>query len=318
MKRILWIAMLTSLALAACSPAAPASPAASNQINILATTSLVADAVRQVGGDHIHLSILLPAGADPHSYEPAPRDVAAIADAAVVFANGAGLETWLAPIIENAGAAAQVVEVSEGIQLLDLTAEELAERAAEEGSSADGGQADAEGNPHVWTDPNNVIIWVANIEKALSAADPAHAADYQTNAARYTAVLKDLDAWVRSQVEQIPAERRVIVTDHSIFGYFADEYGFTQVGAVIPGYSTLSSPSAQEMATIEDAIRRYTVPAVFVGNSVNDSLSRRVAEDTGIQLVPIYTETLSESDGPAATYVDFIRYDVNAFVHALK
>lgn len=318
MKRIFYIVILASLVLAACTPAAPTTPAAAGQINILATTSLVADAVRQVGGDYIHLSILLPTGADPHSYEPAPQDVAAIADAAVVFANGAGLESWLAPIIENAGAAAQVVEVSDGIQLLDLTAEEQAEHAAEEGTAAGSGQADAEGNPHVWTDPNNVILWVANIEKALSAADPTHAADYQANAARYTAELKDLDAWVRSQVEQIPAERRVIVTDHRIFGYFADEYGFTQIGAVIPGYSTLSSPSAQEMASIEDAIRKYNVPAVFVGNSVNDSLSQRVAEDTGIQLVPIYTETLSASDGPAATYVDFIRYDVDAFVKALR
>jgi ABC-type Zn uptake system ZnuABC Zn-binding protein ZnuA len=273
--------------------------------------------VHQIGGDKIELTTLLPAGADPHSYEASPQDVAAISNASVVFANGAHLEEWLGPIIENAGAADKLVEVSDGITLLDLSAEEEAAEHAEEGAAAESEEGHA-GNPHVWTDPNNIIIWVQNIAAALSKADPANAAAYQANAEAYTAQLKDLDTWIRSQVEQIPAENRVIITDHLVFGYFAEAYGFQQVGAVIPGYSTVSSPSAQELAAIEDAIKNLKIKAIFVGNTVNDSLVKRVADDTGVKIAYIYTGSLSDASGPAATYLDFMRYDVNAFVEALQ
>ena len=321
---MLSLALIAVVALSACAPAATPQPAADSasgaQLKVLATTALVGDAVRVVGGDKIDLTVLLPAGADPHSYEASPQDVAAISNASVVFANGAHLEEWLEPVIENAGAADKLVEVSDGITLLDLSDEEEAAEAAEhdeEGAAAESEEAHA-GNPHVWTDPNNIIVWVQNIAAALSKADPANAAAYQANAEAYTAQLRDLDTWIRSQVEQIPAANRIIITDHLVFGYFAEEYGFQQVGAVIPGYSTLSSPSAQELAAIEDAIKNLKVKAVFVGNSLNDSLVQRVTDDTGVQMVHIYTESLSDAAGPAATYLDFMRYDVNAFVEALQ
>ncbi|HIE57944.1 MAG TPA: zinc ABC transporter substrate-binding protein, partial [Anaerolineales bacterium] len=128
----------------------------------------------------------------------------------------------------------------------------------------------------------------------------------------------ELDTWIRQQVANIPPENRKLVTDHVLFGYFADEYGFKQIGALIPGYSTLAEPSAQELAAIEDAIREYNVPAVFVGNTVNPALGGQVAEDTGIKLVTIYTGSLSDENGDAPTYLDYIRYNVTAFVNALK
>jgi manganese/iron transport system substrate-binding protein len=321
---MLSLALIAVVALNACAPAATPQPAADSasgaQLKVLATTSIVSDVVHQIGGDKIELTTLLPAGADPHSYEASPQDVAAISNASVVFANGAHLEEWLGPIIENAGAADKLVEVSNGITLLDLSAEEEAAEAAEhaeEGAAAESEEGHA-GNPHVWTDPNNIIIWVQNIAAALSKADPANAAAYQANAEAYTAQLKDLDTWIRSQVEQIPAENRVIITDHLVFGYFAEAYGFQQVGAVIPGYSTVSSPSAQELAAIEDAIKNLKIKAIFVGNTVNDSLVKRVADDTGVKIAYIYTGSLSDASGPAATYLDFMRYDVNAFVEALQ
>jgi manganese/iron transport system substrate-binding protein len=320
-KIMLSLALIAVVALSACAPAATPQPAADSasgaQLKVLATTALVGDAVRVVGGDKIDLTVLLPAGADPHSYEASPQDVAAISNASVVFANGAHLEEWLEPVIENAGAADKLVEVSDGIILLDLSAEEEAAEHAEEGAAAESEEGHV-GNPHVWTDPNNIIIWVQNIAAALSKADPANAAAYQANAEAYTAQLKDLDTWIRSQVEQIPAENRVIITDHLVFGYFAEAYGFQQVGAVIPGYSTVSSPSAQELAAIEDAIKNLKIKAIFVGNTVNDSLVKRVADDTGVKIAYIYTGSLSDASGPAATYLDFMRYDVNAFVEALQ
>jgi manganese/iron transport system substrate-binding protein len=172
-------------------------------------------------------------------------------------------------------------------------------------------------NPHTWTDPNNVIIWTSNIAQALGKIDPENDDTYHANAEAYQAELKTLDAWIRDQVESIPLENRKLVTDHNLFGYFADEYGFEQVGALIPGYSTLAEPTAQELAEIEDAIQELDVKAIFVGNTVNPTLAERVSEDTGIQLVFVYTGSLDDSGSDAGTYIDYMRYNTTAFVDAL-
>ncbi|MHB1482172.1 MAG: metal ABC transporter substrate-binding protein [Bellilinea sp.] len=296
-------ALLALILLAACQPAAPRN---TGSLSVLATTSIVADVVRQVGGESIEVTTLLPLGADPHSFQPAPRDMALVADASVIFANGAGLEEFLEPLIDNAGATARVIEVSGGIVLLDA--------AAEGAESGDG----YSGDPHTWVDPNNVLVWVENIRAALTSLEPERADEFQRNADRYAAELRALDTWVRQQVESIPPENRILVTDHLVYGYFAERYGFTQVGALIPGFSTISSPSAQELAKIENDIRAYKVKAIFIGESVTPALGQRVAEDTGVQLVKLYHASLSEPDGDAPTYLDMIRYNVSAITTALK
>jgi ABC-type Zn uptake system ZnuABC Zn-binding protein ZnuA len=152
----------------------------------------------------------------------------------------------------------------------------------------------------------------------LGELDPDNAAIYQANADQYGQELQQLDAWIREQVAQIPTENREIITDHLVFGYFADEYGFTQVGAILPGYSTLAEPSAQELAQTEDAIRNLGVKALFVGETVNSQVAKQVALDTGLQLVFLNTGSLSEEGGQADSYLDYIRYNVEAIVNALK
>lgn len=229
-----------------------------------------------------------------------------VADADVIFANGAGLETFLQPLINNAGANARVNSVSDGIQLMEAPAGEIEPNQANQG------------DPHTWVDPNNVIIWVQNIEKTLSALDPANASDYQANASQYTDQLRQLDAWIVDQVASIPAENRTLVTDHLVYGYFDKRYGFQQIGAIIPGFSTVASPSAQELAAIESAITANKVKAVFVSEYSNPALAQRVTEDTGVALVKMYPEALSAASGPAATYLDMIRFNVSAIVTALK
>ncbi|MRR32510.1 zinc ABC transporter substrate-binding protein, partial [bacterium] len=224
----------------------------------------------------------------------------------ILFANGAGLEEFLQPLIENAGAKARVVEVSTGIQLLDAPAGEI-----------EPGEVHT-GDPHTWVDPNNLLIWVENILKALTELDPANAADYQANAERYKSELKDLDAWVKEQVATIPSANRTLVTDHLVYGYFAERYGFEQIGAIIPGFSTISSPSAKDLASIEGAIQAHQVKAVFVSESTSPTLAQRVTEDTGVKLVRLYHGSLSAPDGPAATYLDMVRFNVSAMVAALK
>lgn len=273
------------------------------RLKVVATTTIVGDVVAQVGGEHVALDVLLPVGADPHTYDPAPRDVVMIANADVIFANGLGLETFLETLIENAGASGSVVEVSEGINLLE----------------ADGDSHEHEdGDPHTWTDPNNVMEWVVVIAAQLSELDSIHAEDYAVNAAAYTAELEALDAWVVEQVAQVPEANRKIVADHNLYSYFAARYGFTQVGAIIPGYSTLAEPSVKELAALQDTIAEVGVRAVFVGNAANPALAERLAEDTSVDLVVLYTGSLTEAGGDAPTYVDYIKYNVEAIVGALK
>jgi ABC-type Zn uptake system ZnuABC Zn-binding protein ZnuA len=278
-------------------------PTPTGQITVIATTSILADVVNQVGGDLVAVTALVPPGANEHEYQPSPRDIAAVSDAALVFEVGLGLEEFMQTIIENAGTQVNPIVVSEGIQTREFSG------STDEHFSAD---------PHVWMDPANVIIWTQNIAAALSKYDPAHAETYQSNSQAYIADLEALDAWISSEVEKIPAENRLLVTDHMLFGYFAQKYGFSVVGAIIPSYSSIAEPSAKDLAQLEDAIREYNVKAILVGNTVNPSLAQRIADDTGTLLVEFYTGSLSKADGPASTYIDYMRYNVNAIVIALE
>jgi ABC-type Zn uptake system ZnuABC Zn-binding protein ZnuA len=305
----------------------PVSLGTGEKLEAVATTSIVADVVENVGGDRIELTRLMPLGTDPHAFEPTPQDVVAVSDAHVLFANGAGLEEFLEPLLESAGAQGKTVYVSHGIESLHLEGEHAHEQGEEEAEHEHEQEQEGEGeqhhhhegaDPHTWTDPTNVIVWVHNVEHALQDLDPDNAEVYAVNAEAYEAQLKELDAWIRDQVAQIPAAERRIVTDHDVFGYFVRRYGFVQAGTIVPGYSTLSEPSARELAELEDAIRALSVKAVFVGNTVNPGLAERVAEDTGTRLVFLYTGSLGAEGSGASTYVDYTRHNVNAIVGALK
>jgi manganese/iron transport system substrate-binding protein len=292
----------------------PVSLGEGEKLQVVATTNIVADVVKNVGGDLIDLTALMPLGTDPHTFEPTPQDAAAVADAHVVFVNGAGLEVFLEPLLESAGGGdAKVVPVSYGVELKS-GGEHGDTGTPEAGRQHENGKFD----PHTWFDPNNVMVWARNIEHALSALDPGNAEVYAANAGAYGVKLQELDAWIREQVAQVPEANRRLVTDHTAFTYFAYRYGFEQIGAVVPGYSTLAAPSAQELAALEGAIREFGVKAVFVGLTVNPSLAQRLADDTGTRLVFLYTGSLSEPGGPAENYISLMRYNVSAIVDALK
>lgn len=316
MKKLIFLLAVFSLLLTACGGAnVPAQD--TGKLNVVATTSIVADVVTNVGGDAVNVQILIPVGTDPHSFDPTPQDIAKVADADIVFANGAGLEKFMQTLLESAGATDKIVEVSDGIELREFAGND--DHDHEEAEEHEEGDHDHAGSdPHTWVDPNNVMVWVENIEAALSEADSANAETYATNAAAYTAELEDVDAWIREQIATLPEGNRKIVTDHQLLGYYVEEYGLEMVGAIIPSYSSLSEPSAQELAAIEDAIRETGVKAVFVGNTVNPTLAERVAEDTGVGLIFFYTGSLSPADGAAPTYLAYLRYNTNAFVDALK
>ena len=313
---------------------APVALGQGEKLKVVASTSIVADVVQQVGGERIALIALMPLGADPHAFEPAPRDAAAVADAHVVFVNGMGLEVFLEKLFQSAGEGVTVVPVSYGIEPLRFEEEGVhGEAEGDHHGEAEGdhhGEAEGdhhgedegdhygEADPHTWFDPHNVIVWTRNIAHALGALDPPNAQAYQASAAAYEAELRELDAWIREQIARLPEGKRRLVTDHASFGYFARRYGFAQVGTLFPGYSTLAEPSAQDLAALEDAIRALDVPAVFVGLTVNPGLAERVAEDTGTRLVFLYTGSLSAPGGPADDYISFMRYNVSAIVEALR
>ncbi len=294
-------------------------------LQVAATTSIVADVVAEVGGDAISLTRLMPLGADPHGFEPTPQDAATVSDAHVIFINGVGLETGMDDLLQNADEG-PVVSVSAGIELLPFrTKEEHAEGEGEEhdedegeGHEHDEHEHEGTADPHVWFDPNNVLVWVDNVAEALSALDPANAELYAANADAYRAELEALDGWIREEVARVPEGNRVLVTDHASLTYFADEYGFELVGAVVPATSTLAEPSAQELAALEEAIGQYDVPAIFVGRTVNPALAEQVAQDTGVELRFLYTGSLSEEGEPAGSYLNFMRYDVSAIVDGLQ
>jgi len=305
-----WILILISLfPLTACGLDSEAFTK-SDGLKVVATTTIVGDVVSQVGGDLVSLEVLLPVGTDPHSFDPTPKDVARVAEADVVFINGGGLEAFLDTLIESAGAEDLVVNVSEGIDFLET---------GDSHDEGDSGQVEHGAvDPHTWTDPNNVMVWVKNIQGKLAELDPANAVTYEANAVNYLAELKSLDAWIREQVAQIPESNRKFLADHGLYGYYANTYGFEQIGTLLPGYSTLAEPSAQELAKTEDLIATSNVKAILMGNTANPSLAERVSADTGTQLVFVYTGSLSKSDGEAGSYIAYMQYNTTAIVSALK
>ena len=173
-------------------------------------------------------------------------------------------------------------------------------------------------DPHVWMDPANGMAWALLIRDTLSALDPANADVYAANAAAYVADLAALDRdELRPLLATVPAANRKLVTSHDAFGYFVHAYDFTLVGVVIPGGSTLAEPSAAEVAGLIDLIRAEGVPALFAETTVNAVLAEQVAADTGAQFYTLYSGTLSAPDGPASTYLDYLRYNARTIAAAL-
>ena len=308
---ILLLVGLGGIGLAGCmSTSSQSNQPENDRLKVVATTTIIGDVVSRVAGDEVNLFTLLVPGQNPHSFQPAPRDLILVSEADLIFINGLGLEEYLDDMLEGADPAGRVIIVSEGINFLtrgnhdDVDEEDLH-------------QDHQEQDPHVWLDPNNVKVWTENITNNLVAEDPDRADIYQSNAETYMNELDQLDSWIRDQVEQIPPENRRLVTDHTTFGYFAEEYGFTLMGAMIPAMTTEAETSGGQLAELVDRIRNYQVKAIFVGVDTDPTLSERIAEETGVQLVPLYFGSLTDGD-PAGTYLDFMKYNVDQIAGALK
>jgi len=345
--------------------------AQNERLQVVATHTILADVVRNVAGDAADVTSLMPPGADPHSFQPAPQDLARLADADVIFVNGAGFEEGLLEAIENAGENLNIVTASECVEILPFGehAEEsevhaegefdaaIAERctdhhvyldslheivdrpdtlAGEESdylgmlyqldcSGHEAAESDTEVHqhagcdPHVWTDPQNAALWALQISDTLSQLDRTNALMYTDNASDYI-VGADLLLYheLTTLIDSIPAESRVLVTNHETLGYFAHRFGFEIVGVVISGGSTLAEPSAGEMAALIDMVRAEGVVALFAENTVSPAVAQQIADETGAAFYTLYSDSLSDSDGLAATYLDYMRYNVSTIVDALS
>jgi zinc/manganese transport system substrate-binding protein len=268
---------------------------AAEQLKVVASFSILADFVRNVGGDRINLTTLVGSDSDVHVYTPAPSDAKRIADAKLVIVNGLGLEGWLPRLVQSSGSKAQVVTVSAGIAPLKL------------GSAAD---------PHGWQSVPNAKIYVTDIANALAAADPDDAEFFRAQAKAYLEKLETLDREVREAVAKIPQERRKVISTHDAFGYFAAEYGVQFIAPL--GVSTETEPSARDIATIIGQIKAQKIPAVFLENISDDRLIRRIAAETGSKVGgTLISDGLTGEKGLAPTYIDMVRHNIKALTSAL-
>jgi ABC-type Zn uptake system ZnuABC Zn-binding protein ZnuA len=323
MKKVFFIAtqlavLLAGISLAGCQPKPknPSETARTSSIKVLAAESFLADISQNVAGDRLQVGTLIPLGMDPHAFEPVPQDVIKISESNILIVNGAGIEEWLQNVIDNAGGNHIVVEASRGLQ----------SRNAREGETAvqDPGNpititAHSQGDPHFWLDPVSVIKYVENIRDAFIQADPTGKDTYSKNAEIYIGKLKELDQSIQEQVKSIPEERRLIVTNHESFGYFADRYKFKIIGTIIPSVSSGASPSAQQLARLIDHIKSTKAIAIFLETGTNSQMAEQISKETGIKVVTdLYTHSITPADGPAPTYIDMMKHNAKTIISALQ
>ncbi|WP_230531432.1 metal ABC transporter solute-binding protein, Zn/Mn family [Microvirga roseola] len=286
----------------------PASAQTAEKLKVVATFSILGDLVRNVGGERVEVVTLVGPNGDGHVYSPTPADGRRLTEAKVVFANGLKFEGWIDRLIKSSGTKAAKVEAAKGVEPL-------------EGEEDDHGHGHDHGHgavdPHAWQSIGNAKKYVANILDALIAADPEAKAAYEANAAAYLKQLDELEAEVKSLVSRIPADRRRIITSHDAFRYFEEAYGIDFISP--QGVSTDAEASAKDVAKIIRQIKREKIGAVFVENVSDARLMERIAQETGAKIGPqLYSDALSEPNGPAGTYIDMMRHNIRAFSTALS
>jgi ABC-type Zn uptake system ZnuABC Zn-binding protein ZnuA/ABC-type Mn2+/Zn2+ transport system permease subunit len=271
------------------------------QFEVVATTTQIGDFARAVGGNAVAVDQILEPNTDPHEYEPRPSDVTGAAEAKLVFASGDGLDDWIEEVVSDSGSDAEVVDLGAIVP----------ERRPGESSGAEASRYD----PHWWHDPRNAEAAVAEIERRLAAAAPAHRRQFERNARAYLAELRALDAGIGRCMDAVPAARRKLVTDHDAFGYFADRYGIEVVGAVIPSQTTQAQPSAKDLSALAALIEREGVPAIFPESSLSPKVAEAIAGQTGATAAySLYGDTLGSAGSSGATYLGMEAANASAMV----
>ncbi len=284
--------------------------ARAERLQVVASFSIIGDIAGNIGGDKVEIVKLVGPDSDAHVYEPKPADVAAMAGAQIVLMNGLGFEGFMERLVTTSATSATVIEVSKGIQTLE------AEAGAHHQGVASDDAGYAEKDPHAFQSVPNVRAYVKNITAAFCAKDEENCTGYQANAEIYDAKLAALDTEIRSVIAAIPDAKRTIITSHDAFGYFANAYGLQFIAP--EGISTDSEASAADVAKLIDQISQDKASALFVENISDKRLIERIADETGVKIGgALYSDALSSKDGPASTYIDLMRTNINTIKGAI-
>lgn len=301
MKKPLFISLLTAV----CALFAPfASCQAKEKINVIASFSVISDMAKNIGQDRILLRTLVGPNGDAHVYEPSPADAIAMSKADVILTNGLQLEGFLTRLIDASESVAPVVELSKGANI-------IRDPAGGHYHFYDGKAVfhAAPFDPHAWQSVANAKIYVKNIASALCDADKEGCRFYQHNARNYTEKLSGLEKNILNTVNKIPAEKRTVVVGHNAFKYFEQAYGIHFLSP--QGISTDSEASAADVAGILNEIKKNKASAIFSENISNPSLVKQIASEAGMAVAGVlYSDALSESTGPASTYIDMMTHNL--------
>lgn len=307
-KEILYL--LIVIILAACAPAsANELPAdlANRQINAVATTGMIADAVREIGGERVIVEGLMGPGVDPHLYKASASDVRLLERADVIFYNGLHLEAGMGNVLERMASYKMTVPVAESIPVADRLADPIYPDAYD---------------PHVWFD---VSLWMQAVEQvraSLIKLDPDNANIYESNASQYLQELAELHEYIRRQATQLPADRRVLITAHDAFGYFGRAYGFEVVG--LQGISTDTEASTADVSALAGLIVSKQLPAIFIESSVptrNIEAVQAAVRNQGFDVQiggELFSDALGNPDTPEGYYIGMVRHNINTIVAALQ
>jgi zinc/manganese transport system substrate-binding protein len=302
MRRRTFIAALSAVSSTAAGlPLAPFAARAAGALRVVTSFSILADLVRQVGGQSVSVQTLVGPNGDVHVYEPRPEDLRTLMAAGLLVRNGLGLEGWMDRLTDAAGFKGKIV----------VAADKVAPRTMRE----DGGAVTTD--PHAWQDPRNTLLYVQAIADGLAATDPANASGYREAASRYSDQVAQADAWIEATLAPIPTDQRRIITTHDAFGYYGARYGVEFLSA--EGISTEFEPSAKAITALVRQIKREKVRAVFIENMTSPRMAQMLARETGAVLGgTVYSDALSPPDGPAASYLAMLHHNTALFAGAMR
>lgn len=294
--------LLLGLYLSACGTSQRSADSSSDgKPKVVTTSTVINDWTQKVGGDEIELTGILQPGADPHVYEPVPKDSIAFEKADLIIYNGYNLEPGLIKMMNAAGIKARKLPVGEVVKPLQL------DKAGE-----------TVPDPHVWGNVENAIAMVNSIRDTLIELSPEDKAEFTQNAAEFIKELEQLHTWTRSQVQTIPENKRRLVTTHDAFQYYSKAYGLEVFGTLI-GISTEEQPSAQTVRKLADSIRNTRVPAIFAETTINPALIQTVAQESGAKLAPrsLYSDSIGAPGSDGDSYIKMIVANTRTIVGAL-
>ena len=275
---------------------------AADRIPVVATFSVIADMLGNVGGDRLDIKTIVGPGGDCELYQPTPADVATVAGSSAVFINDLNeeFEPWIEPLLKQTDFHGAKVVVSRGVHTLT----------AEEEHPVSGRQLPETIDQHAWLDPRNGVIYVRNMAEALARLDPEGAAGYRSRAAAYTQNIQGVDDWARKEMGAVPAAKRRALASHDSLQYMASAYGITLLA--VNGWTNKTEPSAEELAKLARQIRAAHVKALFLDSITDQRAIRRIADETGAMIGgTLYGDSLSPSPGEADTYIKMLRHDVS-------